>query len=72
MYFVIPNRNVYHILGDAEAGRAPATCGARLNRFDLKRLREGKPTRYIVEEKPAAAPVCKHCQKAEARDGDAW
>jgi hypothetical protein len=72
MYFVIPKRNVYHILDDAKTGRAPSTCGAKLSRFDLISLRRGKPSHYIKKEKPAHAALCKHCQRAEERDGDPW
>jgi hypothetical protein len=72
MYFVTANRKVYHILEDAETGRAPSTCGARLSRFDLISLRRGKPSHYIKKEKPPDAALCKHCQRAEAREGDPW
>jgi hypothetical protein len=64
MYFVTAHGLSYHILEDAETGRAPSNCGARLSRFDLVRLHCGKPTRFVTQEKPADAPLCKHCQKA--------
>jgi hypothetical protein len=61
MYFVTQGGSVYHVLHDTNTGAAP--CGARLNRSDLARLKEGKPTRDVVKEKPADAPVCQHCEK---------
>jgi hypothetical protein len=66
MYFVTANSKVFHILEDAETGRAPSTCGARIRRIDLVRLSNGKPTRNVTKEKPADLSLCKHCQRAEA------
>jgi hypothetical protein len=72
MYFVTAHGLAYHILEDAETGRAPSNCGARLNRFDLVRLHRSKPTQFVKKEKPTDAPLCKHCQKAQARRHDKW
>jgi hypothetical protein len=66
MYFVISKRTVYHILEDAETGRAPSTCGAQLKRSDLMCLQSGKPSRSLMKERPADRELCKHCRKAGA------
>jgi hypothetical protein len=64
MYFFTSLGTVCHILEDKETGKSPAPCGAQAHKYELIKLREGKPTRQIVAEKPANTPLCKHCQKA--------
>ncbi|HEX8162623.1 MAG TPA: hypothetical protein VF538_12170 [Pyrinomonadaceae bacterium] len=67
MYFRTQGGNVYHVLHDTKTGVAP--CGARLNRSDLARLKEGTTPREGVQEKPEDAPVCDHCEKLTPRSG---
>lgn len=64
MYFFTNQGTVCHILEDKVTGKAPAPCGAQVNRLALIALREGKPSQ-IVAEKPADKPLCKHCEKSE-------
>lgn len=64
MYFTKGNSSIYHILAYLNSGSAPAPCGVKADRYDLLMFREGRPTPHIVEEKPPAAPLCKHCEAA--------
>jgi hypothetical protein len=68
MYFVKRGCSVYHILEDIERGAAPAPCGNTLGKREIISLRRGTPPPNIVAEKPADAPLCKHCQKALEAD----
>ena len=64
MFFTGPKSSVYHILADPREGTAPAPCGKRLARYHLVMLAQGKLTPNVFKEKPAEAPLCKHCEKA--------
>jgi hypothetical protein len=64
MYFKKTEDGVYHILYYQDSGTAPPPCGVRAAWYDLKRLKEGLPTPNIVEEVPADAALCKHCEAA--------
>ena len=66
MYFTRQSGKVCHVL-DGATGRAPAPCGARPEKVALIHLRVGKPSRFIMAEKPLEIPLCKHCQKSEER-----
>jgi hypothetical protein len=61
MYFLTQGGSVYHVLSDTRTGAAP--CGARLSRYDLQRLNEGRPPPHVVTELPKGTPLCKHCEK---------
>jgi len=66
MYFFNNDKTLCHILEDEESGKAPAPCGTKASRSVVLSLRNGKPSREVVAEKPTNIPLCKHCQKAEA------
>jgi hypothetical protein len=68
MYFFTSQGTVCHILEDKETGKAPAPCGSTVSKLGLIRFRAGQRTPQIVKEKPADVPLCKHCQKTQARD----
>jgi hypothetical protein len=63
MYFLNSQRTLCHIVEDVTTGEAPDPCGSKASKFDLLRLREGKPN-GLLPEKPADVPLCKHCEKA--------
>ena len=63
MFFRTRNGNVYHVLDDERTGAA--SCGARLNGYELYQLHEGKPTPLVAAEKPEDTPLCKLCDKRE-------
>lgn len=64
MYFTKPRRVVCHIMEDADAGRAPAPCGSRVDKMDWMKYLKGKPSPNISTKQPAGVPLCKHCEKA--------
>lgn len=66
MYFIKHGSHVCHILEDEFEGSAPAPCGAKADKIDLIRYRDGQRQTNIVAAKPADVPLCKHCRKAEA------
>ena len=66
MYFFNNQGTRCHILEDEETGKAPPPCGAQLSKLARIHLRDGKPNRQIVMEKPIDMPLCKHCEKSEA------
>jgi hypothetical protein len=63
VYFLTQGGKVYHVLSDERTGAAP--CGARLSRYDISRLSEGKPTQQVSAERPKDSPLCKQCEKRE-------
>lgn len=68
MYFFTNQGMVCHILEDEESGKAPAPCGAKLTRLERLRLYARQSTNMVLAEKPSDRPLCKHCQKAFARE----
>jgi hypothetical protein len=65
MYFVTQGGGVYHALNDEKKGRA--LCGARLSRFDLMLLKNGRATPQVFEEKPTGVLPCKLCESWKRR-----
>jgi hypothetical protein len=66
MFFIMGGGKVYHKLDDAEDGRAPCPCGARLDRHSRWMLKQGKRTPSIFEQVPADGQLCKKCEVAES------
>lgn len=68
MFFITSTGAVFHKLNDKEEGHAPLPCGARLDRYSLWQLGQGKQSPRVFEQIPAGGRLCKVCEEAQSSD----
>jgi hypothetical protein len=65
MYFLNASGTLCHVIEDLRTGEAPAPCGTKAHKLDIRHYQEGK-THKLLTEKPRHIPLCKHCEKGLA------